>query len=48
MGFESINQPFQSPEVESILHFWLEKGGRQGLSPFTSPADHQKLNVIQK
>ena len=53
MGFESIDQPGQSSEVEcnpkmSILFFWLESGGRWGLSPSTSPADHQKLNVIQK
>ena len=52
-GFESINQPGRSSEVErnpkmSILFFWLERGGRWGLSPSTSPADHQKLNVIQK
>ena len=32
----------------SILLFWLERGGGWGLSPSTSPADHQKLNVIQK
>ena len=53
MGFESINQPGQSSEVErnpkmSILFFWLERGGGWILSPSTSPADHQKLNVIQK
>ena len=53
MGFESIDQPGRSSEVEcnpktSILFFWLEGGGRRGLSPLTSPADHQKLNVIQK
>ena len=53
MGFESINQPGQSSEVEcnpkmSILFLWLERGGRWGLSPSTSPSDHQKLNVIQK
>ena len=53
MGFESIDQPGQSSEVEhnpkmSILLFWLERGGRWGLSSSTSPADHQKLNVIQK
>ena len=50
-GFESIVQPGQSPEVErspkmSILFFWLERGGRRGSSLSTSPADHQKLNVI--
>ena len=43
----------QSSEVErnpkmSILFFWPEKGGGWGLSPSTSPADHQKLNIIQK
>ena len=53
MGFESIDQPGQSPEVEYnsktiILFFWLENGGRWGLSPSTSPADYHKLNVIQK
>ena len=53
MKFESINQPGQSSEVEcnpktSISFFWLERGGRQGLSPMTSPANHQRLNVIQK
>ena len=53
MGFESIDIPGQSSEVErnpktSILFFWLERGGGRGLSPLTSPADHQKLNVIQK
>ena len=53
MGFKSIDQPGRSSEVEcnpkmSILFFWLERGGRRGLSPLTSPADHQKLNVIQK
>ena len=53
MGFESINQPCRSSEVErnpkmSISFFWLERAGRWGSSPLTSPADHQKLNVIQK
>ena len=53
MGFESIDQPSQSSEVEhnpkmSISFFWLERGGRWGSSPSTSLADHQKLNVIQK
>ena len=53
MGFESINQPGQSSKVEhnpktSILFFWLERGGGWGLSLSTSPADHQKLNIIQK
>ena len=53
MAFESIDQPGQSSEVErnpkmSILFFWLERGGGQGSSPSTSPANHQKLNVIQK
>ena len=52
-GFESINQPGQSSEVEcnpkmSILFFWLERGDRWGSSPSTSLADHQKLNIIQK
>ena len=53
MGFESIDQPGWSSEVEcnpemSILFFWLERGGWWGLSPSTSPADHRKLNIIQK
>ena len=53
MGFEFIDHPGRSSEVErnpkmSISFFWLERGGRWGLSPSTSPADHQKLNVIQK
>ena len=53
MGFESINQPSRSSEVEcntktSISFFWLERGVRWGSSPSTSPADHQKMNVIQK
>ena len=53
MGFESIDQPAQSSEVEcnpkmSILLFWLERGGGWGLSPSTSLANHQKLNLIQK
>ena len=52
MGFKSIDQPGRSSEVEcnpkmSILFFWLERGGRWGSSPSTSPANHQKLNVIQ-
>ena len=53
MGFESIDQPSQSSEVErnpksSISFYWLERAGRWGLSPMTSPADHQKLNIIKK
>ena len=53
MAFKSIDQPVRSSEVEhnpkmSISCFWLEKGGGWGLSPSTSLADHQKLNVIQK
>ena len=32
----------------AFYFYWLERGGRQGLSTSTSPADHQKLNVIQK
>ena len=52
-GFESIDQPSQSSEVKHnpkmrILFFWLERDGRQGLSPAASPANHQKLNIIQK
>ena len=84
MGFECIDQPGQSSEVEhnpkkkhfiffggrgvvdgvwvywqvwptseikcntkmSISRFWLKRGGRWGLSPLISLADHQKLNVI--
>ena len=53
MGLESIDQPGRSSEVErnpkmSILFFWLKRGGGWGSSPSTSPADHQKLNIIQK
>ena len=53
MGFESIDQPGRSSEIEhnpkmSILFFWLQKGGRWGLSLSTSLAYHQKLNIIQK
>ena len=53
MGFESINQPGRSSEVEcnpkmSISFFWLERGGEWDLSPSTSAADRQKLNVFQK
>ena len=53
MGFECIDQPGQSSEVEhspkmSISFFSLERGGRRGLSPLTRLADHQKLNAIQK
>ena len=54
MGFETIEQPGQSSEVEHnpkmsfFFFFWLERGGGQGSSPSTSPADHQKLNIIQK
>ena len=53
MGFKSIDQPGQISKVEcnpkrNIFFFWLERGGRWGSSPSTSPADHQKLNVIQK
>ena len=52
-GLESIDQPRRSSEVErnpkmSISFFWLERGGRWGSSLSTSPADHHKLNVIQK
>ena len=31
----------------SISFYWLERGGRWGLSPSISLADHQKLNVIE-
>ena len=53
IGFESIDQPSQSSEVKRnpkmrILFFWLERGGRWVSSPSTSPANHQKLNIIQK
>ena len=52
MGFESIDQPGWSSEVEqnpkmSISCFWLERHGGWGSGPFTSPAGHQKLNVIK-
>ena len=53
MGFKSNDQPGQSSEVEcntkmSISFFWLEKGSGFGSSPSTSPANHQKLNIIEK
>ena len=53
MGFESIDQPSWSSEVErnakmSILFFWLKRSGGWGLSPSTSPTNHQKLNIIQR
>ena len=53
MRFKSIDKPGWSLEVEhntkmSISFLWLERGGGWGLSPLTSPADHQRLNVIQK
>ena len=53
MGFESIDQPSQSSKVEcnskmNILFFWLERGSGWGLSPSTSPVDHQKLSIIQR
>ena len=48
-GVQVIDQTVHSSEVEcnpkmSILFFWLERGGGWGLSPSTSPANHQKLN----
>ena len=48
-----MEKDWKSCEVEhnpkiSISFFWLERGGGWGSSPSTSPADHQKLNVIQK
>ena len=51
--YNLINQPNRSSEVEcnqkmSISFFWSERGGRWGSSPSTSPANHQKLNIIQK
>ena len=51
-GFESIEQPTRSSDIEhnpkmSISFFWLERGGRWGSSPSTSPANHEKLNVFQ-
>ena len=53
MEFESNDQSSWSSEVErnpkmSISFLWLERGGRWGSSPSTSPANHQELNVIQK
>ena len=50
----SVHRPaWPTSEVEcntkmSISCFWLERRGGWGLSPFTSMADHQKLNKIQK
>ena len=53
MRFKSIDKPGWSLEVEhntkmSISFLWLQRNGGWGLSPLTSPANHQKLNVIQK
>ena len=53
MGFESIDQPGQSLEVEhnqnmSISFFCLERGGRWGLSPSTSLDWSSEVNIIQK
>ena len=53
MGFESIDQPGWSSEVEcnqklSISFFWQGRGGRLGSNSLISQADHQKLNIIQK
>ena len=53
MGFESIDQPGLSSEgwsnpKMSISIFWLEKGGGWNSNPSTNPANHQKLNAIQK
>ena len=53
MGFKSIDKPGWSAEVQrhpkmSISFYWLQMGGGWGLSPSTSPANHPKLNVIQK
>ena len=45
-----VHRPAQEVESHpkmSILFFWLERSGRWGSSPSTSPANHQKLNVIQ-
>ena len=51
-GIEYIDQPGQSSEVEHnpkmSVFFWLERGGGWGLNILTSPANHQKLNIIQK
>ena len=52
MGFESINQPSQSSEVEhnpkmSILSFWLERGGGQGSSPLRE-RDHNTIEYMIK
>ena len=51
-GFESIDQPGQSSEVEHNpkmrISFFCWRDGGWGSSPSTSPANHQKLNVIQK
>ena len=53
MGFKSIEQLSQSSEVEhnpkmSISFFWVKRGCGWGLSPSTSPANHQKLSITQK
>ena len=53
MGFKSINKPGWSSEVErhvkmSISFYWLERGGRWGLSSSISLTNHQKMNITQK
>ena len=52
-GVESIDQPSQLSEVEhncknEHLIFLAGEGWQMGLSPSTSPADYQKLNIIAK
>ena len=53
MGFKSINKPGLSSEIErnpkmSISFYWLERGGRWGLSSSNSLTNHQKMNITQK
>ena len=46
-SLSQLSEVERNPKM-NISYFGLERGGRWGLSPSTSPADHQKLNVIQK
>ena len=53
MGFESINQPGQSSEVECNLKnehfiFLAGEGWQMGFESIDQPANHLDLNVIQK
>ena len=48
MGFESINQPGRSSEVEcnpkmSISFFWLERGGGWGFESIDQPSQSPEV-----